>query len=108
MIVVNAPSEEEHIFAKPKPKISASSSTSSSKKEQESPSPLADSEDDDWFKTQMEEFKKPKINGTKQVKKSGTTAKSEIKKQTIWDWTGIHEVVNAVGNNNYYCDSHVI
>lgn len=61
-----------------------------------------DSNDDDWFKTQLEEYggqsdhekEKPKITAPEG---ESTHKRTESGGRSIWDWTGIHDVVSAVG-----------
>ena len=77
--------------------------TNVEKKETDSNS---NSNDDDWFKAQMEEFggqakheKKKDKSETPEVKpvdesKHKRTASGG---KSIWDWTGIQDVVSAVG-----------
>lgn len=78
------------------------------KKNKRSESPLVaddtEDDDDDWFKAQFDEFKKQastrssSSSGSRGVQQTRRLSESEDdKKKSIWDWTGIHEVVNAVG-----------
>ncbi|KAI1723686.1 protein FAM [Ditylenchus destructor] len=79
------------------------SKKSAAKKENDSNST---SNDDDWFKAQMDEFG----SSAKQEKNKEKSEFSEVKTEdksmhkrtasggrSIWDWTGIQEVVSAVG-----------
>lgn len=67
-------------------------------------------EDDDWFKTQMDEFSQKDSSdkehhttlipgkSLKNSKEKQFAKTDEGKTGSIWDWTAIHDVVSAVGN----------
>lgn len=64
-----------------------------------------DESDDDWFKTQMDEFGKKDSSIDKDVirkdSQSDELKNFDNKTGSLWDWTGIHDVVSAVGNLIY-------